>query len=617
MSARLQITTIVTIVLAGGAFYLWSSSGENKGTSSQQNNALSAREKELQETRLDPEKQKEIWAAEHYTFEIEKVFGKSFVPSLLERRAKELAIHFRDDFEAHVVSEEKQKRIAIDSIEEHRQKTKSTTTRKKLNAKAFVEHLMNEVHRFSEISRHRFRVLKIERDTTNPNRWKTHILFSLHGRDPQKNIQTYISKQQVDFLITDEKTVASDPVLESWTVLSQSSRKSPSPLMTEATKKYGLDRLKIVDNWDLAMTEIPKAQRPGKPNLKDVELYRIQTAVADFDRDGYLDIAIATLEGNPILLRSEKGKKFTDVTSQFRLRHWPQERNYGKFAAAWIDFDNDGYPDLVMGNRLYRNHHGKRFEDITESSGLEIDRECMGCLVADYNGDGLLDLYLLYQNDLDAARSASGSETPIRQQWVNETETGRENQLWRNEGNGQFLNVTLASNSGGGRRHTHAAVWFHYDLDRFPDLYIANDFGKNVVLRNRGDGTFEDVSVSSGTSGYATSMGVAAGDINNDGKSDLYVANMYSKMGRRIIGMVSETDYPEGIYEQILGSCAGNRLYSWNSETNKYREIGEKFGVNEVGWAYGPLLFDLQNDGWLDIYATTGLVSFNREEPDG
>ena len=112
-------------------------------------------------------------------------------------------------------------------------------------------------------------------------------------------------------------------------------------------------------------------------------------------------------------------------------------------------------------------------------------------------------------------------------------------------------------------------------------------------------------------------MGVASGDINGDGVPEIYVANMYSKMGRRIIAQVSAQDYPAGIYEQLVGSCAGNRLYSTKGDVREYQELSEQLGVNAVGWAYAPAFADFDGDGSLDVYATTGFLSFDRQKPDG
>jgi len=112
-------------------------------------------------------------------------------------------------------------------------------------------------------------------------------------------------------------------------------------------------------------------------------------------------------------------------------------------------------------------------------------------------------------------------------------------------------------------------------------------------------------------------MGVAAGDITGDGLPEIYVANMFSKMGRRIIAHVSDQDYPSGVYQQIKGSCAGNRLYSMQTNGKSFEELSEVAGVNQVGWAYAPALADFDADGWLDIYATTGFLSYRRVKPDG
>ncbi len=202
--------------------------------------------------------------------------------------------------------------------------------------------------------------------------------------------------------------------------------------------------------------------------------------------------------------------------------------------------------------------------------------------------------------------------------WVGDTQSGGHNVLWRNVDGRGFVDVTREAGAGAGLRKSFAATALFLDEDRFPDLYVANDFGRNVLLRNRGDGTFEDVTTRTATGDYATSMGVAAGDLDNDGSPEIYVANMFSKMGRRIIDQLEESDYPEGIYRQIHGSCIGNRLYTAaDSAAEPFREIGPELGVNQVGWAYAPAMTDLNGDGWLDLYSTTGFISRDRAKPDG
>ena len=128
---------------------------------------------------------------------------------------------------------------------------------------------------------------------------------------------------------------------------------------------------------------------------------------------------------------------------------------------------------------------------------------------------------------------------------------------------------------------------------------------------------FQNIADDAGVGDFATSMGVATGDIDGDGKTEIYVANMFSKMGRRIIDHVSADDYPAGIFEQIQGACAGNRLYQPQSGVSTYRDVSQQLGVNPVGWAFAPAMADFDANGYLDIYATTGFMSFSRKKPDG
>ncbi len=276
--------------------------------------------------------------------------------------------------------------------------------------------------------------------------------------------------------------------------------------------------------------------------------------------------------------------------------------------ACWLDFDNDGFPDLILGDRVYRNLAGKRFEEVTAESGLEFPQSPMGCAVADYDGDGLCDLYLLYQG-------AGGLDEALP--WVGDDISGAPNVLWRNLGGGKFENVSEPSNAGAGKRNSFAATWLYADGDALPDLYVANDFGANNLLRNLGGGRFEDIAAASGVADFATSMGVASGDLDNDGSPEIYVANMYSKMGRRIIAQVSDQDYAPGVYAQIKGACAGNRLYKRSHDGGLFTESSEGLGINNIGWAYAPAFADLDNDGLLDLHASTGFLSFDRRKPDG
>ena len=81
--------------------------------------------------------------------------------------------------------------------------------------------------------------------------------------------------------------------------------------------------------------------------------------------------------------------------------------------------------------------------------------------------------------------------------------------------------------------------------------------------------------------------------------------------------MVSAEDYTPATYQQIIGSCAGNQLYRRTGSDQSYQDISFDAGVNEVGWAWAPTMLDLDSDGWLDLYSTSGFMSFDHEKPDG
>ena len=460
-----------------------------------------------------------------------------------------------------------------------------------VDADAFASYMVQSLNRGGDITSTRFQLLQIKQQE-DPHQWWAQAFITVRGED-------YIIEgvHACEFQLSEDTTFGKEAVLTRWRVESESYRRTAGTILHETTDLAGLAQLALPDNWKL---------EPGTTGQ-----YQFQFAVADYDRDGYLDIAIATYRGRPFLLRGMRGARFVDVTAQMGLKSWVSTGDTVNSLAGWIDMDGDNYPELALGRYIYRNEQGRGFEEMTEQTGIRFQREPMGMCVADYDCDGRLDFYLPYQ--MEDPSKQKGQVVP----WIGDNESGVLNELWHNEGGNRFRNVAVEAGATGGAGKSFAASWFFYDDDAFPDLYIANDFGANVLLKNRGDGTFMDISESSRASDYATSMGVANGDLDNDGTSELYVANMYSKMGRRIIGQVDNEDYPQGIFPQIQGSCAGNRLYQRHPGQDYFNENSLEMGTNTVGWAYGPAFVDLDSDGLLDLYATSGFMSFDRRKPDG
>ncbi|MCI0683369.1 MAG: FG-GAP-like repeat-containing protein [Gemmataceae bacterium] len=358
---------------------------------------------------------------------------------------------------------------------------------------------------------------------------------------------------------------------------------SARPLFVETAKERGLDDAKLHDNWRESYFH---AGTGG-------------AFVSDCNRDGILDVLITDV--NVVALyQGGPGGRFTDVTDAMGLpRH-----TGGNYLAAWADLDGDGWDDLILGDRLYRNEEGQRFADVGSRARWRLPPRAGNVIVADYDKDGKLDLYVTRVGQ------------PGSKSWLDDKSgDARGNYLFRNLGDWQFENVTQAAGASGNRRSTFAAAWLDANDDGWPDLHVINEFGDGVLLVNNQKGAFTEQALASRPADYG-SMGMAVGDVNNDGHIDIYCANMFSKAGTRVIGNLALDAFPPKVMEKVRRFVAGSQLHL-NKGGLKFEQVGTAKQIAGVGWAYGACLADLDSDGWLDIYATAGYVSRSRDLPDG
>jgi hypothetical protein len=380
-----------------------------------------------------------------------------------------------------------------------------------------------------------------------------------------------------------EETLSRPGWLRAAGVLQVLSARAPHYLFADVTRQRRLDASKLHDNWKHA---------PLHPSTGGVY-------VCDFDRDGILDVLVTDITGNA-LYRGRADGTFELVTVRCGL---PSQLP-GHPVAAWVDLDGDGWEDLILAGRIYRNEAGQRFVDYTDRCNLNLPADTGTILAADYDRDGKLDLYVTRRGRQRGTSWLDGrSGDP------------RGNYLFRNRGNWQFEDVTLASGTMGGQRSTFTAAWLDANNDGWPDLHVPNEFGDGVLLINNRDGTFSEHALADRPADFGT-MGMAVGDVDNDGNIDIYCANMYSKAGSRVIGNLAPDAYPPDVLEKMRRFVAGSQLHL-NKGGLKFEQVGKQMQVAGVGWAYGTCLADLDNDGWLDIYATAGFVSKNRDDPDG
>jgi len=363
--------------------------------------------------------------------------------------------------------------------------------------------------------------------------------------------------------------------------------RAPHALFEETGWRWGIDKSRFDDTWLL-----PAARK------------RIVTGgvfLADVDDDGCTDVLVTDLRGI-FLFRGSPGGKFTDVTEASGL---PAKMS-GVSAAAWADFDGDGRVDLMLPTRLYRNAGDLRFEDVTARSSLALGAGLSALCVADYDGDGRIDVY--------ASRTDPGIVKSKGDSWI-DGPGGPGNQLWRNLGDWKFEDVSAKAGASAGHRSTFTSAWLDANDDGRPDVYVLNEFGGGVLLVNQGDGTFRETPLLEDAGDFG-SMGMAVGDVDNDGHVDVYTANMYSKAGRRIMENLAPDAFPPAVFTKMKRFVTGSELYH-NDGGLKFTRVGKAARVHSVGWAYGAAFFDLDNDGFLDLYGTAGFVSVNKDEPDG
>jgi hypothetical protein len=346
-------------------------------------------------------------------------------------------------------------------------------------------------------------------------------------------------------------------------------------------------------------------------------------SAVDYDNDGRPDLFFA--DGKRCRLFHNDGPgpngmpHFTDVTDAAGLGNLDRAT-----AGIFADVDNDGHKDLFVVRycapcKFFHNNGDGTFSDRTKEYGLDLEASSMAACFLDYDQDGYVDLYVAVYGDAfhDIPR------LPFYAQ------NGGRNRLFRNVGGSRFVDVTDASGTGDtGWGMAVCAGDFHGS--GFPDLVIANDFGKKTLYRNNGDGTFTETTKQAGVLDFSGGMGVAAADFDDDGKLDLYFANInsnqrwfgedltvnqYSRNVARSRWLFSDFDQYQALYDLVgsgwrdLGKQIGkgNSLFHNNGD-GTFRELKGSH-THRAGWGWGVAFFDMDNDTDLDIFAANGWIS--------
>ena len=311
------------------------------------------------------------------------------------------------------------------------------------------------------------------------------------------------------------------------------------------------------------------------------------SAWGDYDNDGDLDIvAVGTYQPHA-LYRNNGNGTFTNVAVSAGIAD-PR----GGWGSLFADYDNDGNPDLYITrggwsgaaeNTLYHNNGDGTFTDVTHTAGVADPQSSFCAAWADYDNDGYLDLYI--------ADGVIGD--------------GAANVLYRNNGDGTFTN-TAETAGVADTGNSLGTAWGDYDKDGYIDLHVINFGQSNVLYRNNGDGTFTDVTPTTGMNLQVTDAFVTFFlDVDNDADLDIFISNSGS--------------FQAFIAGQITGSATHNSdrqvLYRNNGD-GTFTDVTRESGLYHAFGAMGANFGDIDSDGYLDIYLATGAPQMGRLERD-
>ncbi len=327
-------------------------------------------------------------------------------------------------------------------------------------------------------------------------------------------------------------------------------------------------------------------------------------AFLDYDNDGWQDIFLLSgtrLDGLPAnvtstnrLYRNNGAGKFTEVTEKAGLARtaWNQ-------AVCAGDYDNDGYDDMFVTsfgkNALYRNQGNGTFAEVAERAGVANNRTRWGsgCAFLDYDRDGQLDLFVASYINLDLKTAPLPETGPCLYRGLKVAcgppgLPGGINMLYRNKGDGTFIDVTEPSGiTKTNGTYGLGVLTADFDNDGWPDIYVGNDSAPAALYHNNKNGTFTDIGIESGCAlsldgKPQAGMGVTAGDFNRDGWLDIFKTNFSEDTSSLYLNT------PKGIFEDVTFSAG--------------------LGVNTrwLGWGCG--FIDVDNDGWIDIFLVNGHV---------
>jgi Flp pilus assembly protein TadD/peroxiredoxin len=465
---------------------------------------------------------------------------------------------------------------------------------------SFLEELRRYLAGFEQFDIAQFEIVRIRQTANNPLTVEAEIRYDIAGkmsggagREERIGIWETLWSQWEP-----ERWRA-----EKWHPTEETLARAQNPLFVDVTlnalgqtSSYRQQLLRGADHW-----------RTVLDGASNVDVYGNNgVAAGDFNNDGLDDLYVCQPAGLPNRLYRNRGDgTFEDVTENSGVGVLD-----GTSCALFADFRNTGLQDLLViaegGPLLFLNQGNGKF--LLKQGAFQFARPPEGTFthaaVADYDRDGRLDIYFClytYYLGLDQYHYPSP---------YFDARNGPANFLLHNEGNGTFVDRTEVSGlNRENDRFSFACAWGDCDSNGWPDLYVANDFGRSNLYRNKGDGTFAAVSEEARVNDIGAGMSACWADFDNSGHQDIYVSNMWSAAGQRISSQSQfHQNEPPNIRSFYQQHARGNSLYK-NSGHGRFENISKPAGVEMGRWAWSSDAWDFDHDGFSDLYITNGYIS--------
>jgi enediyne biosynthesis protein E4 len=315
-------------------------------------------------------------------------------------------------------------------------------------------------------------------------------------------------------------------------------------------------------------------------------------AAGDYDGDGFDDLFITDSDNGKLnhLFHNNGNGTFTDVGAAAGVTKGNDPDSIVA-DALWFDYDNDGREDLLVARfgtpLLYHNEGNGKFKDVSAQSGLNKFGNTIAVVAFDYDNDGKLDL--MFGNYFKPVNLLTGGDPHVLPNDLDNAINGGGVTLWKNTGNGHFVETTDKAGFGKHTGWTLDIGTGDFNNDGLQDVYLACDYGTDRIFFNNGDGTFTDATEKSIGFDTRKGMNVDIADYDNDGWLDIYVTN---------------------ITDEYMKEC--NMLWH-NNHDGTFTDVSKETGTCATLWGWSAKFGDFDNDGWPDLFVVNGLRSAGKE----